>query len=606
MELHASTQMSITGRYGAEYLKELGATRIVPARELSLSEIIKIKETVGIEIEAFVHGAMCYSYSGNCLFSSLLGGRSGNRGRCAQPCRLPYQVNAQPNEFKNTKYPLSLKDLCTLQDIPRLIQAGIDSFKIEGRMKKPEYAAGVTALYRKYIDSYLSESSAPFAVEREDMLRLSSLYLRSEISNGYYDRQNDRNMVTPDKPSYNGTDDALLLELKQKHMEEKLLVPVSARLVVKIDEPLLLTVSAFGTTVTVMEGKVLEAQKQPTTEADFQKQLSKTGGTNFFIKDVLIDLEPNSFVPIKIINEIRRKGLEQLEDVLITTDNIALRKQVMSNIIKTEETPNQSTSFLSASVLTIEQSEAVAKTTFFQRIYVDSTIYNDVISGLTKIPEVFCALPYIMREKDESFLNNLKSLLSNNRIDGFLVRNYEQLQWLKKINCKKEIILDSNMYCFNKSAKNYWKLQGYQITVPYELNEKELLQLGVEGLTIPCYGRIPMMITANCIKKTTQNCNHIQSIEWIKDRIQTDFPVLCNCAQCYNVIYNSVPLSLSKYVYKLVNRYHANIRLDFTLESSEEVFAIGQHFYDAMNNRKTSLPLVSENVTQGHYNKGVL
>ena len=280
MELHASTQMSITGRYGAEYLKELGATRIVPARELSLSEIIKIKETVGIEIEAFVHGAMCYSYSGNCLFSSLLGGRSGNRGRCAQPCRLPYQVNAQPNEFKNTKYPLSLKDLCTLQDIPRLIQAGIDSFKIEGRMKKPEYAAGVTALHRKYIDSYLSESSAPFAVECEDMLRLSSLYLRSEISNGYYDRQNDRNMVTPDMPSYNGTDDALLLELKQKHMEEKLLVPVSARLVVKIDEPLLLTVSAFGTTVTVMEGKVLEAQKQPTTEADFQKQLSKTGGTD--------------------------------------------------------------------------------------------------------------------------------------------------------------------------------------------------------------------------------------------------------------------------------------------------------------------------------------
>ena len=143
LELHASTQMTITGKYGARFLKKLGATRIVPARELSLEEIRHIKEDTGLEIETFIHGAMCYAYSGQCLFSSLLGGRSGNRGRCAGPCRLPYEVKGK------TMYPLSLKDMYTLSMVPELMDAGIDSFKIEGRMKSPEYVAGVTSMYRK-------------------------------------------------------------------------------------------------------------------------------------------------------------------------------------------------------------------------------------------------------------------------------------------------------------------------------------------------------------------------------------------------------------------------------------------------------------------------
>lgn len=152
LALHVSTQMTITGVNGAKLLKELGAERIVPARELSLEEIIKMKQETGLEIETFIHGAMCYCYSGQCLFSSILGGRSGNRGRCAGPCRLPYQIGT--DKKNDVEYPLSLKDMCTLEILPDLIEAGIDSFKIEGRMKKPEYAAGVTSIYRKYIDLY--------------------------------------------------------------------------------------------------------------------------------------------------------------------------------------------------------------------------------------------------------------------------------------------------------------------------------------------------------------------------------------------------------------------------------------------------------------------
>ena len=159
--------MSITGEYGAAFLKEQGACRVVPARELSLAEIRRIKEVTGLEIECFIHGAMCYCYSGQCLFSSILGGRSGNRGRCAQPCRLPYTTGKHPKEC----YPLSLKDMCTIEYIPELLEAGIDSFKIEGRMKKPEYAAGVTAIYRKYIDRYYADSKAPQKFLRQICIR---------------------------------------------------------------------------------------------------------------------------------------------------------------------------------------------------------------------------------------------------------------------------------------------------------------------------------------------------------------------------------------------------------------------------------------------------
>ena len=155
LDIHASTQMTITGKLGCEVLLEQGASRVVPARELSLSEIAEIKKTVPVELECFIHGAMCYCYSGQCLFSSFLGERSGNRGRCAQPCRLPYGIDG-----KNELYPLSLKDMNTLEYIPQLIEAGIDSFKIEGRMKKPEYTAGITSVYRKYIDQYYKKQWA--------------------------------------------------------------------------------------------------------------------------------------------------------------------------------------------------------------------------------------------------------------------------------------------------------------------------------------------------------------------------------------------------------------------------------------------------------------
>ena len=283
MELHGSTQMTITGEYGAAFLKEQGACRVVPARELSLAEIRRIKEVTGLEIECFIHGAMCYCYSGQCLFSSILGGRSGNRGRCAQPCRLPYTTGKHPKEC----YPLSLKDMCTIEYIPELLEAGIDSFKIEGRMKKPEYAAGVTAIYRKYIDRYYADSKAPQKISAADMHTLSCLYIRSERQDGYYHKHNGGEMVTLDSPAYSGSDETLLQNIRKEHLEHRLTLPVSMQAEFLTGETAKLYLWTGESAVTVEGNVVEEASRQPITQENIAKQLGKLGDSHFHLEDSL-------------------------------------------------------------------------------------------------------------------------------------------------------------------------------------------------------------------------------------------------------------------------------------------------------------------------------
>ncbi|QHQ62485.1 hypothetical protein Ana3638_18255 [Anaerocolumna sedimenticola] len=214
LPLHASTQMTLTMAQGAEVLKEFGVTRMVTSRELGLKEIKNIRNNTDLEIESFVHGALCYCYSGQCLMSSMIGGRSGNRGKCAQPCRMPYQLieNGKNLSGADEKYLLSPKDICTLDMIPELIEAGINSFKIEGRMKRPEYTAGVTAAYRKYTDKYLELgkekyetylSSHKTEIEK-DMMKLQDLYNRGGFTRGYYKDKNGRTMISLNRPNHSG------------------------------------------------------------------------------------------------------------------------------------------------------------------------------------------------------------------------------------------------------------------------------------------------------------------------------------------------------------------------------------------------------------------
>ena len=200
LPLHGSTQMTITGTDMAKWLERQGLERIVLSRELSLDEIHNIRKQTDLELEVFVQGALCYCYSGQCLMSSFIGGRSGNRGRCAQPCRLPYQVE----DARQSDYILSPKDICTLNDIPNLVDAGADSFKIEGRMKKPEYAALTAWLYRLYVDQYLTYGKDKFYVDSKDVERLMDLYNRGGFSGGYLHQHTHAQMIFRERPNHMG------------------------------------------------------------------------------------------------------------------------------------------------------------------------------------------------------------------------------------------------------------------------------------------------------------------------------------------------------------------------------------------------------------------
>ena len=205
LDIHASTQMTVTGPEGMRFLEEKGATRVVPARELSLEEISAMHKASPLEIETFIHGALCYSYSGQCLMSSIFGGRSGNRGRCAQPCRLPYSVTMDHRKYKGDKdfCALSLKDICTLDILPDILEAGVYSLKIEGRMKSPRYTAGVVSIYRKYVDRYLKSGRKGYHVDPRDKKILLDLFDRGGFTDGYYVQHNGRDMVAlKEKPAF--------------------------------------------------------------------------------------------------------------------------------------------------------------------------------------------------------------------------------------------------------------------------------------------------------------------------------------------------------------------------------------------------------------------
>ena len=620
LPLHVSTQMTITGAHGAAMLKEMGAVRIVPARELSLDEIVHMKKETGLEMETFIHGAMCYCYSGQCLFSSILGGRSGNRGRCAQPCRLPYKMPAKNGKAEEC-YPLSLKDMCTISLLPKLIDAGIDSFKIEGRMKKPEYAAGVTSLYRKYIDMYYAKGEAGFKVSKADLDMLSSLYIRSKIHDGYYFKHNSADMVTLDSPAYNGSDDNLLLEIRRKYIETSLKKNVRMEAEFLLGQEAKLTVKTKGAngdiSVTVYGQMVESASKQPVSAENIKTGLLKLGNTFFAAgdSDVYVNADDGIFYPLKAINELRRAAIEQLEEAYKPQRRpIVHSKDVDGN---TREITNGKHSKSRILVSNTEQLKAVKESGFVPDIlYVESTIKELDASFVKDIKafyeskgegtKVFVALPYITRKKDIRILDEEYSIYEG--ADGVLVRNLECLGYFKNRGYKGPIHTDANLYCFNNHAAKVMLEESDGICVPYELNKKEqnkmLKNVDLNKAEQIVYGRIPLMITANCISKTNGKCYMGQNINediYLEDRYRKKFPTVLSCKHCYNVIYNSVPMSLHA---KLYEKTDMPVRISFTVENKAEVKEILAFYQDVFAGIKREAPFAE--YTAGHEKRGVL
>lgn len=744
LDIHASTQMSLTMAEGGEALRNHGITRMVNARELSLEEIRVLRKNTDLEIESFVHGALCYCYSGQCLMSSMFGGRSGNRGRCAQPCRMPYNLKTDDNNRfkKDEKYLLSPKDISTIDILPDLIDAGINSFKIEGRMKRPEYAAGVTYTYRKYVDKYLELGRERYESYRadnkdefdQDMMNLKDLYNRGGFSTGYYTDRNGSVMMSVKRPNHSGVlvgevkeikgstatiklkediypqdileirseteniyeftvknkeeknknytinfskglpvkpnlevyrtkSNTLLDELYEKYLKEQKKENIAGHLYAKVNEPLVLELSCRDIGIKVYGDIVQQAMNQPMTKEKLLKQISKTSESNYNFELLDVTIDGDVFVPVIKLNELRRDGLIQLEAAIADSFKrdgkailgklnpmISSKEDQETEVVENQETDvteNQEVDCkvydnisgdsmendrLGVHVLieTMDQLNAAIKIKEVNRIYIESDMVplKDLISITSLIKDsgkqCYIKLPNIMRNSTYKLFLQYKTILVDNTIDGYLLRNFEEYTLLtKEFNVLlqgKDIITDYNMYVMNKQAKEFWNDLGIsKFTCPLELNGRELRHLQGIFNEMIVYGKIPLMVSAQCLVKNAvggRNTNFnktsdtpccdigLEKIELI-DRYQKGFTVKRHCRDCYNTIYNSDNLSLLNDVKEVNDINVKNIRLCFTTEGYEECVNVIHAFVDAYVYKK-QVTYEIKNITRGHFRRGIL
>lgn len=737
LQLHASTQMSLTMAEGANLLKEYGVTRLVTSRELNLQEIKNIRENTDLEIESFVHGALCYCYSGQCLMSSMIGGRSGNRGRCAQPCRMPYDLfyNGKKLTKGNDSYLLSPKDICTLSIIPDLVDAGIDSFKIEGRMKRPEYTALASHLYRKYVDlyqklgrkeytSYMEKHSDDLARHEKDLM---DLYNRGNFTKGYYLSHNGKDMMSLTRPNHNGVLVGEVVNIKGNNAGIKLSEDVHAQDLLEIrksltntkakdsyeftlkegakkgsiirtnffaktpifvgqevyrikNQVLLETICKEYTEVERREGIIgvftakrnkpmqltlryldvngehcitayaaepMEAQKQSATADQISKQLNKMNTTAFYLKDLVIELEDQLFIPNGQLNELRREAIALLtEDILRSYRRKVTKKEEssgkLSDITYKSNKLDKSNKTMGICVH-LEDTKLIDTVITYpeiEAIYLkcDEVSKSNMIETAKKVREqgirFYMVLPAIfrkdIREQFESYLTDeLVDVL-----DGVVIKNLEELAFLKeknivstdgntdgnteKSNDAMEVILDSNLYTMNEESKLFFREQGVShFTTSLELNYKELLGLDLSDSDMIVYGHVTLMVSAQCLRNSTIGCIKHSGKDVLredenpyyemKDSKQKSFYVRKHCRYCYNTIYNGSALHLLNQLDEIRKLKPRRIRLDFTMEKENEVKAI---LTDCINlcenhNDMRKVSTTEGMYTKGHYNRGI-
>ena len=603
LPIHTSTQMTVTGIEGVRLLQSYGVTRVVMARETSLAEMKKIHEATGMELEAFVHGALCYCYSGQCLFSSLLGGRSGNRGRCAQPCRLAYTVmDENHKELLKDSYILSMKDMCGIRDINELKEAGVYSIKIEGRMKRPEYAAGVVSFYRKYVDSLKPVSDS-------DYNKLKSLGNRCGFTDKYYFDHNAKDMITYEKPNFAVEDEDFVSRISARYVDTETRLPIKGICVLNEGNNSFLTVECKNYVYTATGQTVDKAQKKPLIKEDVAKRLSKTGDTSFVFEELEVIMDDNIFMPNGAINELRRSALEGLKNELLSA---YVRDESRCSKQKPAPVADKSADLqagCSASVETTAQLKEVCKSSLISRVYIDWNRYslndfdNEIADDIRLVTsngkKIYIILPAVCRNKTYNFLLSKQDLLGQSAISGFVVKNYEELGWCLDKFPDREIITDHNLYTYNDYAVNaYHELNISLDTMPLELNGREIARRSNADTEMIVYGYYPLMTSAQCVHRNSSKCDKCKQITYLKDRYNKLFPVKNMCNECYNVIYNTLPTMLFNDIARLKESKIHNLRLMFTVEDAAETREILSYFENPSLKRRGEF-------TNGHYKRGV-
>ncbi len=643
----------------------------------------------------------------------MFGGRSGNRGRCAQPCRMPYQLKGD-NKVLNSdkdKYVLSPKDISTIDMIPDLIEAGIDSFKIEGRMKRPEYAAGVTYMYRKYVDRYLEFGKEKYESYmqdhkeelNEDILLLQDLYNRGGFSQGYFVNRNGRNMISLSRPNHSGVhvgkvksvnggkaqiqliqninpqdileiredeklyeftvkngekagniysvnlgkgspvkpgflvyrtkNNFLLNQLGEDYLKEEVKIPITGKVIIDTGEPIILELNYGNIHVRVNGDLVEAAMNQPMTEDKIRKQIMKTRETSYVFEELQISIKGNPFIPVQKLNELRRQGIEALSEAITgqykrTTEHNSYDQKEIFDDVTYSKNHGINNMGIHVSVFDKNQLSAACSYPEVTAVYMDSDIvpFQDLLK-LTKIvkesnKKCYIILPHIFRKTTYELYRQNKNILEDNTIDGYILRNLEEYDFIHSVlnvtQSGKDLIADYNLYVMNREAAAFWRDLGIvRLTAPVELNYSELKELNGIYNDIIVYGKIPLMVSAQCLAKTTSGWNNknynktsdepcclanTDKIE-LMDRFDKNFQVKRHCRECYNTIYNSQCLSLLNYKEQVLSIEPKNIRLNFTFETPEETGKVIYSFIQkyVYNNYVDEI----ENYTRGHFKRGI-
>jgi len=692
--LHASTQLTSNSLEDVNALFKAGFSRIVLSRELMLDEIKYIAENTEAQIETFVHGALCVSYSGQCIMSSMLGGRSGNRGRCAQTCRLPYTLYDGYSKAAEG-YLLSCKDMSAVNILPELITAGISSFKIEGRMKNAVYVAGVTGIYRKYIDMYC-QSPESFKVDEKDSKTLLELFNRGGFTDGYYNTYSGKSMISVERPkswgikcgivdtydsrhgrtvirtreplcpgdgieiwtqnephvgsNINNASKAgevinialkgeiykndLVYKTHDKRLEDELSATfnkdlrqqkIFAQANFEVGKPAELKLfDSNGNSVFTKGDEVAKAENQPLTKEKIVQQLSKTGGTPFYIEDIAVTSTNDVYMGISALNKLRRDATDALEKKIVSSFKREIKSPGNTDFNRHE--PDISSKLLTVEVADILQFEAAVTNEGIWAIYFDmcTGFEENIEQCIRKCHEkhilLYAVMPRIFRKTSEQFYDGFIEKLKKSDIDGFVVRSIGQLHMLK--DCGKNITSDYSTNVFNSADVSFWQKAGAdRVTLSPELNIGEIKSIADKRCELLAYGKLPLMTTEQCPignfcggKEAGRFCSKKDSTGfYIKDRKGEQFEIMTDCRQCVSFILNGKPLFLLKFFGEILESPAGSLRLIFTNETASQTNRIIGAYLDMLENpdkpsmrvKRTIEEMSESGMTKGHYFRGV-
>ncbi|MBQ4068917.1 MAG: DUF3656 domain-containing protein [Lachnospiraceae bacterium] len=496
--------------------------------------------------------------------------------------------------------------MCTIKILPEIIESGVYSLKIEGRMKSPEYTAGVVSIYRKYVDLLKKNGPKKYHVEDKDYKKLEQIYSRSGFNEGYYKQHNGKNMMTFKKPSYSGQNEELIKEINSRFVALDKKLKLDGYIRIAEDEPIILTISFEDKYVTLYGTQPLEALKQPITEENVIKQISKTGNTPYIFGSLTVDISGNVFVPVKELNELRRKAIDSLTEELLSGYRRIIEPVKMDSSI--DNISKNEIFKINCLVSNYEQFKICAENKYIDNIYI-SLDTMDVSEAMVEMchnknKKILLALPYIFRKEAKSYFKDKIEYINSLGIDGLLIRNVDEIHFAKTNFVGIPMIFDYYLYSMNDEAvRSNLKLGAIGYTESVELNFKELKDKEVSCGEIIVYGYIPLMVTAGCINKNLSKCTRTNEKYLLIDRYKTEFKVKNICRFCYNLIYNSLPISLLSVDSEVKRVLPSSIRLQFVDETAREAEEIIDKYVKTFIYNEQVGEI--EPSTRGHFKRGI-